>query len=67
MTTLEEDKAWAATIDWTTPVDENELEQMRDFARLSLWEKLGWLEEAQRYVEAMKASRAARGLKTIDL
>ncbi len=61
------DREIAAQIDWTIPIDEQELEQLRHFVTLSLWEKLGWLEEAQRYVEGMKASRAARGLKFIDL
>ncbi len=61
------DREIAAQIDWTIPLDEQELEQLHHFGALSLWEKLGWLEEAQRYVEQMKASRAARGLETIDL
>ena len=61
------DREIAAQIDWTVPLDEHELEQLRHFGTLSLWEKLGWLEEAQRYVEGMKASRAARGLESIDL
>ena len=61
------DREIAAQIDWSVPIDEHELEQLRHFGALSLWEKLGWLEEAQRYVEQMKANRAARGLGFIDL
>ena len=54
------DEEWVQQIDWNAPVGDEELERMRDFAKLSLWEKLGWLEEAQRYVEHMKARREAR-------
>jgi len=45
---------------WNSPIDPHELEQMQRFSQLSLWEKRGWLEEAQRYVEHMKQRREER-------
>lgn len=55
-------------IDWSQPVHPQELAQMRDFARLSLWEKMGWLEEAQRFVEHMQERRALReGARRVHL
>lgn len=47
-------------IDWSQPVHPQEIEQMRDFARLSLWEKMGWLEEAQIFADHMHARFVAR-------
>ncbi|BCM91187.1 hypothetical protein IAD21_03051 [Abditibacteriota bacterium] len=38
-------------IDWTVPPDPQEIERLRETARLSWPEKLQWLEEMQRLVE----------------
>ncbi len=54
----EEWKNW----DWPTPPHWQELEQMNDFKALSLWDKLGWLEDAQEHVEATRKRRLERGL-----
>ena len=47
-------------IEWKGEIHWQELEQMRDFAALPLWEKLGWLEEAQRFVEFQKQRQKIR-------
>lgn len=44
-------------IDWTVPPDPEEIENLRSFAALSMWDKLQWLEEAQRMVEHMNGQR----------
>ena len=54
------DKQIAASIDWSIPVAPQELEQLREVARLPLSQKLEWLEESQRLVEALRAGRIAR-------
>ena len=48
------------TIDWSKPVHPQEIEQMRDFAQLSLWGKMGWLEEAQKFADHMHIRFRAR-------
>ncbi|PQV63826.1 hypothetical protein B1R32_10830 [Abditibacterium utsteinense] len=47
-------------IDWTVAPDPYEIENLRDAARLPLWEKLEWLEAAQRLVEQIESGRALR-------
>ena len=44
-------------IDWTVPADPHEIAQLRSFAQWPLWEKLEWLESAQKMVETMEAHR----------
>lgn len=44
-------------IDWNTPADPQEIAQLREQAKLPLWEKLAWLESAQEMAECMNAHR----------
>lgn len=48
-------------IDWNTPADPHEIAQLREHAKLPLWEKLAWLESAQEMVECMNAHREKQG------
>ena len=47
-------------IDWTVAPDPYEIENLRDAARLPMWEKLEWLEAAQLFAEQMETQRALR-------
>ena len=47
-------------IDWSVPPSREEIEQLREVARLPLWVKLEWLEQMQKIAEHMQKQHAQR-------
>ncbi len=48
---------------WERGWDGHSLEQLRRLARLPLWDKIAWLEQAQRVAQHLTAQKAARPVK----
>jgi uncharacterized protein YciW len=48
---------------WERGWDDHALQQLRRLARLSLAQKIAWLEQAQRVAQHLTAQKAARPVK----